>query len=474
MIKLYNNKLCIVLKKAINPRFYRGFFRINSWVVALILVLSSQVFLSCNSELEEIGLDLIESPLTVKSTDTTTVYAYTQIEDSLLASEADLHLLGFINDPVFGKTRASIYTEAFPREIPPTLVDIHPDSLVIDSVVVSLAYAGTFGDITLPQHIRVYELSDTLPRDSIYSNQVLGIKRELEVLNPEFVPNPTDTVFVGPDNVPLAAHLRVRLETEFAQQFFSDREQLEEMTIYDQFRGYFKGLFITVEELEQPGAMLYFDLTSTVSRIQFFYRETGVANDHSFEMIFGDATGRRYTHYDNFDHAFAAEPIREQIIEGDTLLGDSLLFVQSMSNYRVKVTLPYVSDFIENTGGDIAINSARLIIPLDDTVLEDTLEVAQILSLIREDPENPGVFISLDDEFIAPGYFGGTINEDAREYSFNITQHLQQIIDDPSKNTPLYLRVSASVQNAGRAVLKGPGRDNPMRLEIKYTHPSGN
>jgi hypothetical protein len=473
MIKIYNTKLCTVLKKTINPRFHRGFFRFYSWVVALIIAMSSQFFISCN-ELDEIGLDLIESPLTLKSTDTTTVFAYTQIEDSLLANQADLNLLGFINDPVFGKTRASIYTEAFPRAIPPNFVDIHPDSLVIDSVVLSLAYVGYFGDITLPQHIRVYELNDTIPRDSIFSNRVLAVKRELEVINPEFIPNPTDTVFVGLDSIPLPAHLRVRLNNDFAQQFFDDREELEEMTIYDQFRGYFKGLFITVEELEQPGAMLYFNLSSTVSRIQFFYRKTGVANNHSFEMILGDPTGRRYTHYDNFDHAFASDPIRAQIIEGDTLLGDSLLFVQSMSNYRVKIRLPYVSDFIDNTLGDIAINSARLIIPVDDLFLEDTLEIAQVLILFREDPERPGVLTNLDDQFIAPGYFGGSLNEDAQQYTFNITQHLQQIIDDPSKNTPLYLRVSASIQNAGRVVLKGPGRDDPMRLEIKYTHPSNN
>ncbi len=469
MIKIINSKPHIVLKKFFNPRSYRGFFRFNSLVVVAVLAFSLNFFSSCNEFDDEIGLNLIDNRLQVSSTDTLTLIAITQSEDSLIARQADLHLLGFINDPVFGKTRASIYSEALPRDFPPTFEDIHPDSLLIDSVVLSIAYNGYFGDISQEQYVRVFELNDTIPLDSVYTNRTLTVKQEIGVNNPSFLPLPEDSVTVGLDSIEMPPHLRINLDTEFGQRFFDDREILEGMSIYDDFRGYFKGFLITVDEIAEPGAMLYFNLGSAYSRLQVFYRKTGQANNHTFSLYLDDPLGRKFTHYDNFDHAFADNAIRAQVIEGDTLLGDSLLFVQSMSNFKVNIQMPYIEELLEGREGDIAINSAKLILPVDNEYLQDTLEIARSLFLYREDPEIPGEITNLDDQFVAPGYFGGALDEDKMEYVFNITQHLQAIFDDPSMNTPLIVRVSGSVQNAGRVVLKGPGRDNPLRIEIKYT-----
>ncbi len=472
MIKIINSKSQIALKKILNPRFYRGFFRLNSFIFAAILA-TSLSFFACN-EMDEIGLDLINNPLQSNSTDTISLIAYTQTEDSLLTHQNDLSLLGFINDPVFGKTSASIYTEVLPRSLPPGITEIHTDSLRVDSVVLSMVYNGYFGDITQSHYVRVFELNEIVPSDSIWSNRELEIRDEIMVYNPSFIPLPTDTVWLGADSIPAPAQLRIRLDTEFGKRFINDRDSLNQFTINDQFRAYFKGLHISMEELEQPGSMLYFNLRNSGSRLSIYYGTLGGTNQHTLDFHMDDPVGRRFNHYQNFNHQFVDNNIRAQIFEGDTLQGDSLLFVQSMSNLRVKIQMPYIQDFMEGTRGDIAINSARLIIPVDDEYLQDTLELARTLILFREDPLRPGVITNLEDQFVAPGYFGGSLDAEKREYSFNITRHLQNVIEDANQNTPLYLRVSGSAQNAGRVVLKGPGREQPLRLEIRYTQPNTN
>lgn len=474
MIKIINSKSNIALKKIINPRYYRGFFRLKSFIVITGILVFSLSFFACN-EMDEIGLDLIDNPLQSSSTDTITLIAYTQMEDSLITNRNDLSLLGFINDPVFGKTGAGIYTEALPRKLPPTFAEIHPDSLRIDSVIMSMVYVGYFGDTTQTHHVRVFELDEVIPSDStIYSNRQLETREEIMVYNAEFLPFPTDSVFLGIDNEPSKPQLRIRLDNELGRRFIEDQDTLGEMSINEDFRSYFKGFYLSIEELAQPGSMLFFNLRDSLSKFTIYYGTQGVEDQYTLNFFMSDPVARRYNHYEDFDHQFVDPNIETQIFNTDTLMGDSLLFVQSMSNFRVKIQLPYMQNFLEETQGDIAINSARLIIPVEDDYLQDTLELARNLLLFREDPLQPGNIISLDDQFVAPGYFGGQLDTLKREYSFNITRHLQGVIDDASMNTPLYLRVSGAAQNAGRVVLNGPGREQPMRLEIRYTQPNTN
>lgn len=469
MIKITNSKSNIVLKNFFNPRFYRGFFRLKSLAIAGLLSLTLS-FYACN-DMDEIGLDLIDTPLQ-SDLDTLPLVAYTQIEDSLLTHNTDISLLGFINDPVFGKTSAELYTEVLPRSLPPTIPDIPSDSLRIDSVVLSMAYNGYYGDITQTHHVRVFELDEGIPADSIWSNRQLAAGNEILVENSAFLPLPGDTLYLGEDSARVPPQLRLRLDTELGRRFFNDRDSISEMTINDDFRNYLKGFVLKMEEPDQPGSMLYFNLSNSQSKLTVYYAEIEDEDNQNLEFLMNDPLARRFNHYQNFDYEFADQNIKAQIFEGDTLQGDSLLFVQSMSNFRVKILMPSVQNFMDEMQGDIAINQAKLIIPVDDDYIQDTLELARFLYLFREDPQEPGVLISLDDQFVGQEYFGGELDADKREYSFNVTRHFQGILNDDFANTPLYLRVSGSAQNAGRAVLKGTGRDNPLRLEIQYTQPN--
>src|SRR6266542_3043938 len=86
---------------------------------------------------------------------------------------ADDHSLGYIDDPLFGQTTASINVELKPTSFPFSFpVSSANDSLIADSVVLVLSYKGIWGDSLKPLSFRVYQIpSDggvNLRHDSVY------------------------------------------------------------------------------------------------------------------------------------------------------------------------------------------------------------------------------------------------------------------------------------------------------------------
>ncbi|MFW5757042.1 MAG: DUF4270 domain-containing protein [Bacteroidota bacterium] len=464
------------MKNIFNPRPCRGFFRLKTIFYPLLLISSILIWTSCTTELDTIGQDLIDGQLNVDATDTLTIRSITQTEDSVPSSLAQRNLLGFYSDQVFGNTLAGIYTEAIPASPSFDIAgDLPPEEILIDSVVLSLATVDYFGDPDAKLNINVYELSDTIPEGTLYSNNVVEKFNNPINLQSDF-DLPMDSIFLGNDTVnKTAPHLRIPLSEEFARKFIDDPETTQNLNSNDDFRGFFKGFYIEALSVSGMGAMAFLDATQALSNMIIYYKHDGDTVERSFTLPLNTPESRRYTHFSNFDYQNVAPEIQAQIENENAEIADSLLFIQSMANFRVKIEIPFINDF-NLQQQEIAINSAKLIIPIDEEFLDDTLDIASALILLRgeedQDEQENSEFLSLIDQSLGSDYFGGNLDEDKMEYTFNITQHFQRVIDGSIKNTPLFLRISGSVENTGRAVLKGPGRTKPserMRVEIKYT-----
>lgn len=490
LIKISNLKHLIVLKKNTNPRYYRGFFSFKPLLTIVVLAMALFIAPSCE-EMDEVGLNLINRPIQINDTLLFPVQAITVLEDSIPTSLAENHLLGIYNDPVFGKTTASIYTEMLPPAVPFFIEsNAEANQITVDSVVLMMRYSGHFGDTTRQQRVKVYELGETIPRDTVYSNRSLQIKTN-PLYEKTFRPRPTQIVYFyreGDEGMEkadsLPAHLRLNLPSSFGQKIMNDKEDLAEMTTNDDFREYFKGFYITMEEVDtdsdSPGAILYFNLKANPSKLQIFYTVDMDGNEfhRNIEIPLFEQLARKYTHFTN-DHTNVAPEIEAQINQTDPSLGDSILFAQSMANFRIRLQFPDIQDiWKEKRGGQIAINSAKMIIPVDTDFLQDNLGIAPSLVLLRQGSEEGAPLESIIDQFFGQSYFGGRLNDSKTEYAFNVTRYIQQLIDDEDmENRPMYLRVSGSIENAERVVLKGPGRTgekNRMRLEIRYSHPFEN
>lgn len=85
--------------------------------------------------------------------------------DTARIYRSDEQVIGAItNDPLFGKTTASLYFEVTPP-VAPFAIPGNKDSIVVDSAVLVLSYKGLFGDSTQPLRITVSEIAQSSKLD---------------------------------------------------------------------------------------------------------------------------------------------------------------------------------------------------------------------------------------------------------------------------------------------------------------------
>lgn len=138
--------------------------------IATIAALIVLTVFSCKkiNEATDIGSDLIPVVDNVTTFETflpvetyTDVFSAGSFDDSTRLGPTEEHFLGTIsNDPIFGKTQATIYMQLKPTFYPYNFSFKSIDSLIaLDSVVMVLGYKETYGDTTVQQGVNVYELA---------------------------------------------------------------------------------------------------------------------------------------------------------------------------------------------------------------------------------------------------------------------------------------------------------------------------
>ena len=161
-------------------------------------------------------------------------------EDSLRSDERAFLLLGDkVSDIVFGNSWADFATQF---QLPFNNVDVGSlDTLTVDSVVLSLSYAGIYGEDNQLFDITVNELSESIFKDSVYySNQDITFDVNA-VYSQTTTVNTEDSVMVGGEMK--APHLRLKLDTALGNKILhqSGKSNLEDNA---QFIAFFKGLYV--------------------------------------------------------------------------------------------------------------------------------------------------------------------------------------------------------------------------------------
>jgi len=127
--------------------------------IVLIAIFAILVFAGCEKP-GVIGLDVQpeSDQFNVLFSDTSTIIAKTILEDSIRADEPILSLLGAYEDPVFGYTAASLYTQ-----FSMTTNNVgFGSSFVPDSLVLTIGYNGSYGPSPSAQTVNVYRLTEDI------------------------------------------------------------------------------------------------------------------------------------------------------------------------------------------------------------------------------------------------------------------------------------------------------------------------
>ena len=266
--------------------------------------------------------------------------------DSTRLAQSEYHAIGTINnDPLFGSTTASLYTEMKPSFFPVSFYA--KDSLVsFDSVILRIAYKGSYGDSMLPVNFKVSSLNESMNADTLKSpfpayykldkTFTAGVQLGLKSYSQIRSINDPVPIMRG-DRLVYNATKQVRIPLNkafFSQVFTSDPTNLKSDSA---LKTILKGFKVEANVVGSPGALCYFSLPDTATKLEFYYRtinRSGGIDTVSASFVCGANSG----HANNIVRARAGSEMQNHL----TVLpeGDSLLYIQTTPGTYARLKIP--------------------------------------------------------------------------------------------------------------------------------------
>ena len=449
----------------------------------LLMLLLALVLIYTCSDPALIGSELLEEDqANLVFTDKVPINAKTirgnqvQTFSPFTAIQLGNQLVGNFEDPVFGKSIASLYSQISIRSEKPDL-----DFAQFDSIILRLAYdttGGFYGDLSQPFGLEVLRVEEDIVNTENYNSDQVFLTSSTPIGSVEFIPNLEEEVIIKdytgeePVDSTVAPHVSIRLDAALGEAL------LEDTLLYlsdTAFQNFFKGIYIRPTSA-MPG-MLSFDLNQEISRISLYYRSRQQLKEYQFD--FTPANARVV----NFSHDYENATV-EPFLNGEA---DSLLFLQGMTGLNVEVTFPDLSVLEE-----IVVNKAELELtvatPIEDHALyppsnqivvssnrDGALEVINDVraALFGQQPINTDIFGGIP---LEESINGLTLTK----YKINISSHFQDIIEGRVNNniilvsgteqSNLYFQITPKAERASRTIFYGPNHSQfPLKLNLTYT-----
>jgi len=388
--------------------------------------------------------------------DTLPIKVITQAEPRLASNGVLIGGLGSFYDRNFGTTYASFYAQC---EITTNALSFGSFPS-LDSVVLTVAYNGNYGNCTKPINLAVYELNqDMYSTSTYYTNSSFAVKTPpIGALN-NFVPDFIDslvlsTATVAPElDIPLSRAFGIKLLTTDSANLSTD----------SLFLTYFKGIFLTSTSASTGNGLMYLNYTSPASGINLYYHY------YPCDTCFSQSTPSEYTFpfsgiiVNHFDNTYNSTPVNTAIQAGSNAV-QSKVYIQGGAGTRAKITMN-----LDSLPKKIGVNKAELVLSQTAT---DTLFPAPLqLALYRAD--DAGQEQVLDDNGTS-GY-GGIVELDSvngiviTRYRFNITRYFQKLVEGIYNNNGLFIETSSPNTASERIVIANPANDKNYRITLDVT-----
>jgi len=427
---------------------YTSIISTKAFIKTVIVVFLSGIILSSCNNPSEIGLSVQpkSDKINVLYVDTFTLITKILLSDSMASYSASSSLLGSYVDPVFGKASASFYAVPDLQSLNNTL-GTNP---VADSIILSLAYDGYYGDINTPQSVSVYEMEESIAINTVYySNQNFAYNNEA-IGSLIFTPQPNDSVSVG--GVMQAPQLRIKLNNSLANSILNASSAT--LSSDAAFNSFFKGIYLKAADISSSGkgAILYFSLQSYGSGITIYFHNS-TTSGLSFNMIFDGGSAS----VNHFDHNYSGTIVSQKL----NTVSDTTIYIQCMAGVKASISFPYLRNLLAT--GNIIINKADLLVYVSDTS-----------NSLYPPPPNMVIY-ALDtggNEISVPDYSVSTFEVPLNGllYDFVLDDYVQRVLTGQITDYGLHLVSALGIGQANRAIIAG-GKNpvNPMKLAITYT-----
>ncbi len=418
-------------------------------------------FASCKKQPQQIGESLQpnSSNIQVAFSGNQDIVAEVQRVDSISTKSASLSLVGDLNDPHFGNSNISFYTQ-----IGLTSNSLQwEDGATTDSIVMQVLYSGYYGDTLTPLTLKIHEVTQDMAGDSAvyYSNTSYEVGEEWA--NYTFTPRPKTKTFInGADTIGyniLQIPVNVALGDKLMQSDFASNTD---------FMNYFKGLRFSCEPAAGTGSICYFNLLNTKSYLRIYYH-----ND--YDTTFCDFNiSDKYIRFNHFDHDYSAA--QAPIIFNDT--ATEYLYAQSTAGVRTRLVFPNLAQWAKELNTNVLVNEAKLILTgandLINGVVNDTAIFKQPAQLVVVKANEDGSYGILPDQLVGTNYFGGYYDSKTNQVWFRISEYVQDLIlaGPDAENYGLYIYTYAGAYNATRWIFHGPNSpidEYKIKLELIYS-----
>lgn len=454
---------------------------------AILFTLISVFILNSCTKLDTttLGSDLIPGSDRL-ATDTLLVPVSTNsfiTNDTTVVGKEEFHALGYLNDPLFGTTTATVFAQLLPLGYP-----MYPkvkDSLELDSVVLSLAYFTTYGDTNALSKVNVYEITDTSFKRGvrfpvsrgfkINEAQLLGTKtfKATDLRKPYQVARNKDTFTV-------VNQLRITLDPVWGRRLLDKRIDTSSSISEDSvFKAFLNGLTIVPDSTVSGNAIHYFGLIDTATKINLYYRSRRAtpAAPPSYDTLtslfvfFGQSVGGRGNDGEsaNSNKVFRNHTGSIAAPFLNSTAPASLAFIQSSPATSVRIKAPVLSTL---KGQRYIVHRAELVarqIFQGPATLERQL-LPPLLHLYTFDNAGRNASIPFDSiSYFVPN-FSNSFNFSRFTYNYNInevyTGATPTTFTDVNNNTVYEYRMNITryVQN----IINGNASLRDFRLEAPY------
>lgn len=373
-------------------------------------------------------------------------------EEPLASNGISTGVLANISDPTYGKTQAGVYAQI---RLSSNNVNFGTNA-ILDSVVLTLAYADKYGKFDIPVNVSVYELTQSLLDSTTYkTNQSFSVNPTAIGQKNGFTPNLTDSVQLN-NGQKLPPHFRVSLTNAFGNKIMADTNKLVNNVA---FLDYIKGLYVTTANSPEGNGLVYFTMASVLSGVTVYYR-----NDAADSLaLFIPVSGIKVNHFDN---NYTGTPVAAAVNTPNPA-GEPKAYLQGGAGVRTKIFITNLDSLPDN----IAVNKAELIITQSDG--DTAYKAPLLLDLFRID--DAGGLVSLEDDGLS--HYGGTrVTENVNgvtytRYRFNIKKYFQKLVNGTYNNNGFYLQVLAGNSHTERLVLaNSPTNENyKVTFVVTYT-----
>ena len=417
-------------------------------LLVLLVILS---LVSCRKKDSTVGLEEINSSQYLNGiTDTFAIISYTELEDSTITDNPANVVLGSYVDPEFGLMNASFYTQWRIATVNPDFGD--PTTIVLDSFVLSLDYAGYYGDLGA-QTFEVYELDEDLYLDSTYYMFTTKSTKPNNLVASNMgtiTPNPNNPSIVGTDTV--NAQLRIPLDTNFARQFIN--EAVSGSTTFasnEDFLTFFKGIKVQVNNPMQSqgqGAILYFDLSDAASKATIYFTQDSIPKTYEFIINSSCADFNQVSFNSDL------YPVNEVV--SDSTKGMNEFFAQAF-RHRAVVYIPELDSLPDN----IIVHRADLTLPI------------QYQTGYRF---KPGAYLSVatklksSDSLLTALSSLGEYVDSKKHFTIDLKSYSQSVQNGDIENTGVYLSPRFFINSAERVVFNGMNTSNKKKPQFIVTY----